>query len=142
MKILYLVRGCPGSGKSTLARTIADAAVEADSYFYVKRDKKTGEIVKRHYHDGEYVFDTDLLGEAHKECKNLCELHMVFEVDKLAVANTFTQEWEMKPYFDLAKKYGYTVFSIIVENRHGSTNIHGAPDNVISAMASRFEIVL
>jgi hypothetical protein len=58
------------------------------------------------------------------------------------VSNTFTQEWEMKPYFDLAKTYGYQVFSIIVENRHEGENVHGCPKETIEKMRERFEILL
>jgi hypothetical protein len=48
----------------------------------------------------------------------------------------------MQPYYDLAKKYGYTVFSIIVENRHGSTSIHNVPEGSIDQMRRRFDIKL
>ena len=36
----------------------------------------------------------------------------------IVVHNTFTKEWEMKAYFDLAEKYGYNLYTIIIENRH------------------------
>ena len=61
---------------------------------------------------------------------------------KIVVANTFTQEWEMKPYFDVGDKYGYRVFSIIVENRHGGRNIHNVPEEALLKMKGRFEISL
>jgi hypothetical protein len=61
---------------------------------------------------------------------------------EIAVSNTFTQEWEMKPYFELAKTYGYKVFSIVVENRHEGTNQHGVPDEVLTKMRERFETKL
>lgn len=61
---------------------------------------------------------------------------------EIAVSNTFTQEWEMEPYMELAKKYGYTVFTIIVENRHGGVNQHNVPDEVLNKMRERFEIKL
>jgi hypothetical protein len=61
---------------------------------------------------------------------------------RFAVSNTFTQEWEMKPYFDLAKKYGYKVFTVIVENRHGGKNVHNVPDEALEKMRNRFEIKL
>jgi hypothetical protein len=61
---------------------------------------------------------------------------------EIVVSNTFTQEWEMKPYFELAKTYGYTVFTLIVENRHGGKNTHGVPDEKLEQMKNRFEIKL
>jgi hypothetical protein len=48
----------------------------------------------------------------------------------------------MKPYFELSEKYGYKVFSIIVENRHGGTNEHGVPEDKLKIMKKRFEISL
>lgn len=60
----------------------------------------------------------------------------------IVVSNTFTQEWEMEPYFKLAKKYGYTVFSVIVENRHGGENEHGVPEEKVQIMRERFQIKL
>lgn len=61
---------------------------------------------------------------------------------EIAVSNTFTQEWEMEPYFQLADKYGYQVFSIIVENRHEGANQHGVPQEKIQVMKDRFNIKL
>jgi len=61
---------------------------------------------------------------------------------EIAVSNTFTQEWEMEPYLELAKTYGYKVFSIVVENRHGGINQHGVPEDKLEQMKNRFEIKL
>jgi predicted kinase len=136
-KNLYIVRGLPGSGKSTFALNLVGAdflVCEADKYFMV---------------DGEYKFDATKLKEAHEFCRNTVETYMRDNVEandqfyrQIAVSNTFTQEWEMQPYIDLAKKYGYTVFTIVVENRHGGVNQHGVPDEVLTKMRDRFEIKL
>jgi hypothetical protein len=48
----------------------------------------------------------------------------------------------MQPYYELAEKYGYQVYSLIVENRHGSTSIHSVPDDTLDKMEKRFEILL
>lgn len=61
---------------------------------------------------------------------------------EIAVSNTFTQEWEMEIYFKLAEQYGYTVFTVIVENRHGGVNTHGVPEEKIEIMKNRFEVKL
>ena len=136
-KNLYIVRGLPGSGKSTFALNLVGAdflVCEADKYFMV---------------DGEYKFDGSKLKDAHEFCRNTVETYMRDNVEandqfyrQIAVSNTFTQEWEMQPYFDLAKKYGYTVFTIVVENRHGGVNQHGVPDEALTRMRDRFEIKL
>jgi hypothetical protein len=48
----------------------------------------------------------------------------------------------MEPYFEMAKEWGYTVFSIIVENRHGGVNEHGVPEDKLEIMKNRFEVNL
>jgi hypothetical protein len=62
--------------------------------------------------------------------------------ERIIVSNTFTQEWEMKPYYDIAEKYGYRVYSLIVENRHGGVNQHGVPSDKLEQMKNRFNIKL
>jgi len=141
-KILYLLRGAPGAGKSTLAGTLGAVMYEADSFFYVAKDPATGKILNRHQYDGEYEFDMSLIKQAHKECKDRVEDAMSWGQSKISVANTFTQEWEMKDYYVLAEKYGYKVFSLIVENRHGGENVHNVPNEVIEKMKGRFQVKL
>jgi predicted kinase len=135
-KKLYIVRGLPGSGKSTFAEALVGSdflVCEADKYFMV---------------DGEYKFDATKLKEAHESCRSMVETYMKDSLvndqfyREIAVSNTFTQEWEMKVYYDMAKTYGYTVFSVIVENRHGGENIHGCPPDKLEVMRNRFEIKL
>lgn len=137
-KTLYIVRGLPGSGKSTFAKKLVGTnflVCEADKYFI---NKETGE----------YNFDVTKLKDAHKYCYDLVETYMKDSLvnnqfyREIAVSNTFTQEWEMKPYFELAEKYGYTVFVTIVENRHGGKNVHGVPDDKLEVMRNRFEFKL
>jgi predicted kinase len=48
----------------------------------------------------------------------------------------------MKPYIDLANQYGYTIFTIIVENRHGNSSVHDVPEETMKKMKDRFEIKL
>ena len=61
---------------------------------------------------------------------------------EIVVSNTFTQEWEMQSYMDLAKKYGYRVTTLIIENRHGGSNIHNVPEETLDRMRQRFEVKL
>jgi predicted kinase len=127
-KILYIVRGVPGSGKTTFAKLLTLNIFEADHYFYDT--------------NGNYNFIPSEIKEAHKKCQQFVEYEMESGIPKIAVSNTFTQEWELQPYYELAIKYGYYVTSIIVENRHGGTNKHDCPEDKIELMRNRFEIKL
>jgi hypothetical protein len=91
---------------------------------------------------GNYDFDPEKLPLAHGYCQMRTKEAMKSGVSKICVANTFTTEWEMKEYFELAKKYGYRVFTIIVENRHGGTNVHDVPAAVLQKQKDRFNIKL
>jgi predicted kinase len=126
MKTLILLRGLPGAGKSTFAKTLGGIHIEADHYFMK---------------DGEYKFDASKLKQAHEYCRTSTEGWMM-EGYNIVVSNTFTQEWEMDAYYELAGKYGYRVYSIIVENRHNGVNEHGVPADKLEQMKNRFEIKL
>jgi len=92
--------------------------------------------------EGEYKFDPSKTRDAHAWCQNAAKVWMANNTEKIVVSNTFTQEWEMQPYYDLAEKYGYRVYSLIVENRHGGVNEHGVPEEKLVQMKNRFEIKL
>ena len=143
MRELFLLRGLPGSGKTTIARSLTtggfpDGYYEADRFFV---DPKTGE----------YKFDASKLPLAHDTCVHRVKEHMYSLTEDrpdpvqdvyIVVSNTFTQEWEMKPYFELAERYGFIVHTLIVENRHGGVNSHGVPQSKVREMQDRFEIKL
>lgn len=103
----------------------------ADDYFYENGPNP-----------GEYDFDRDSLGKAHGQCKFKVESDMKKGNSKVFVANTFTTEKEIKPYVELAEKYGYRVTSLIVENRHGNKSVHNVPEEIMDAMANRFTVKL
>jgi predicted kinase len=130
-KILYCVRGVAGSGKSTFAKTLVkkDYCHKEADMFFVDRE-------------GNYKFEPSKIKDAHKWCQEEMDFLMRLEHSPVVVSNTFTQEWEMEPYFELAKKYGYKVFTVIVENRHGGTNEHNVPEDKIEQMKTRFELKL
>lgn len=126
-KELYLLRGLPGSGKSTLAKSLGGKHLEADMYFMK---------------NGEYQFDASKLKEAHKWCQDQAYLAMATNWERIVISNTFTTSWEMDHYFQLAERYGYTVYSLVVENRHGGVNEHGVPSETLDKMEKRFELKL
>ena len=134
---LILVRGVSGAGKSTIADMMdwlghETVSFSTDDMFMV---------------DGNYEFDPSLLGENHDAVVQKVRDVMIarYEVripETIIVHNTFTEEWEMKPYFELAEEFNWRVHTIIVENRHGSKSIHYVPDDVIKAQKERFEVIL
>lgn len=132
MKELFLLRGLPGSGKSTLAKSLGGIHIEADQYFMV---------------DGEYKFDGSKIKLAHNYCQSQTKAWMGTDsqqvnVDRIVVSNTFTQEWEMEPYYKMAEEHGYRVYCLVVENRHGGVNEHGVPEEKLEQMKNRFEVKL
>lgn len=132
---LILLRGLPGSGKSSLGDVIlrnpnsnALDVLSADNFFI---DEK-----------GNYNFDGSKLKQAHNDCQQKCAERMKLEISRIVVANTFTEEWEMSPYFEMAERYKYRIHTIVVENRHNSKNVHSVPDEKLEQMKNRFEIKL
>lgn len=99
-----------------MAETLTDNICCADDFFMDS--------------EGNYNFDVNKLNAAHNYSKNLCETFMKEGKDKIAIANTNTSNKEMKPYEFLANKYGYMVFHLVIENRHGGTDTHNVPYEV------------
>lgn len=132
---LILLRGLPGSGKTTLGEIIlqfpgstTNNVLSADNFFI---DDK-----------GNYNFDVTLLKQAHNDCNLKCAEMMKHEVSRIVVANTFTEEWEMEKYYEMAERYKYRVHSLIVENRHNGKNVHNVPDDKLVQMKKRFNVKL
>lgn len=139
MSKLILLRGPSGSGKSTLARMLAEEygdltaggmmpVLEADMYFEA--------------YEG-YKFDAEQLGNAHRWCQLNVERSM-FHNEHLIVSNTSMTHWEVKPYLQLAKKYGYTVDvwrmpgpwdAEVLFNR----NVHGVPLETLEKQIRKYQ---
>lgn len=110
-----------------MAQLFNGVHVEADQYFMV---------------GDEYKFEGCKIKDAHRYCQDTVEFFMMEDAEKIIVSNTFTQEWEMEYYMNLAEAYEYRVHTLIVENRHGGTNVHGVPEDKIQQMKDRFAIKL
>jgi predicted kinase len=129
-KSVILLRGCPGNGKSTLAELICNKEhiCTADDFFIDV--------------DGNYNFDSNKIELAHKECQTKCETLLKENIKIIVVANTSTTEKEVSVYKKLALKYNYMFFSVIVENRNNTKNIHNVPEETIEKMKKRFSTQL
>jgi len=123
---LYLIRGLPGSGKTTRAKEmvkngVMDVHLEADQFFEV---------------GGEYKFNPQMIGEAHKWCQ-AAAAEALADDKNVVVSNTFTQWWEMAEYFLMAKEMSVKVLIWECNGRYGS--IHGVPDHAMKRMEERWE---
>lgn len=126
-KTVIILRGVSGCGKSALASAIADENTViccADDFFMV---------------NGEYRFNANALGYAHKVCREKFESAVEAGVNRIIVANTNTTEKEFNVYKDFAELYDYMVFSVVIENRHGNKDVHGVPDAVREAQEQRIK---
>ena len=130
-QILYIVRGLPGAGKSTLSATkiAPNTTVSADDYFM---------------QGGKYIFDRNKLGEAHAYCqKKVGEL--LSDDGDVAVANTFTQRWEIEPYLKIAHNEGALVSIVdlydggLTDEELAARNVHEVPLDIIRTMRQRYE---
>ena len=121
-KNVIILRGVSGSGKTTFASMLARhnsgaVVVTADDYFTDS--------------DGVYNFDASKLGAAHSQCYNRFNDALYNPaVNTVIVANTNTSPRDFKNYVDAAESYGATVTYVVLENRHGNTDVHGCPDAV------------
>jgi predicted kinase len=130
MKTLFIFRGIPGSGKTTAAELLIDKkyVFSADDYFTDA--------------NGKYTYDMNKIKNAHVFCYDRVKGAMIESVDKIAIANTFTRDWEFSDYYKLAEEFGYMIVSLIVETRHSGTNIHNVPIETIKKMKQRFQVSL
>jgi hypothetical protein len=92
--------------------------------------------------DGKYVWTYERAGAAHLWCQRKCRRFMKAQAEVIVVANTSTTTKELQPYMDLARQFGYKVFSVIVENRHGGVNVHEVPEATLMKMRERFNVML
>jgi len=132
-KSLILLRGLPGSGKTSLARILNEEGkypvLSIDDYF-------------TNTETGAYKFEFEKNHLAYKSCEERTKALMKKGLKKIFLDNTFTLEWEMEPYFKMAAEFGYRVFVITIENRHGGKNIHNISNEQLKKMAEKYKVVL
>lgn len=130
---LILVRGIPGAGKSTLGSLITQqqgTLIDLDHCLYK-------DIV-----DEEVLYEELDLDNCQKDCRRRCEMSMVKRHKLIVVCNPFVQDWELEPYMELARRFNYRTFSVVVEQRHDDAVECDVPEEVIDRMYDRFSIRL
>ncbi|MBP6334450.1 MAG: AAA family ATPase [Bacteroidia bacterium] len=130
---IIFLRGLPGSGKTSLALRLSENGKypihSVDDYFI---DKQTNE----------YTFDHLKNHLAYSACEAKTRQSMIDGYEKVFLDNTFTMEWEMEPYFHLAKEFDYDVFVLTVENWHGGKNRHQISEEQLQKMAAKYKVKL
>lgn len=116
-----------------MANKLANFVFEADQYFTRR--------------DGVYDFDPSRLNKAHKDCQLRADTFMRQNPNSdLAVANTFTEEWEAAFYLRRAKYFGFS--TVVVEpatlwawniDELVKRNEHNVPRRAIERMAERYD---
>jgi predicted kinase len=93
---IIILRGIPGSGKSTLAKDRFSGAtiVSADDFFM---------------EGGEYRFDGENIGEAHKRCWKMFYEAVLRHDPLIVVDNTNISAADIAPYVLPAEVHGYVV---------------------------------
>lgn len=132
MKTLLIVRGLSGSGKTEFATLVADTVVSADDFFVVH---------------GEYQFDPTKLPQAHQWCQRTIRESLLLQPFRrvVAVANTFSQRWEMEPYLQMAEELSTRAHVVdlfdggLDDDALAVRNSHGVPLATIQAMRERWE---
>jgi hypothetical protein len=125
MPHLYIIRGLPGSGKSTKANELSDWGTyhyEADMFFTF---------------DGEYKFNSQLLGAAHDWCYSNTVRRLSQGCDVI-VSNTFTKLWELERYLAIPGLLPDVTVSVI-EMKTQYESIHNIPEEKFNQMVARWE---
>ena len=130
MNNLTIIRGLPGSGKTTLAKAIgADVIHEADDYFLTQ---------------GAYKFNAKQLPLAHAQCLKRTK-QSLNENKRVAVSNTFSQQWEIEPYLYLVRKTGSNLTIVdlydqgLSDEQLAARTVHQVPLHAIANMRHRWQ---
>ncbi|CAH1402336.1 unnamed protein product [Nezara viridula] len=141
IKVMILLRGCSGSGKTTYANQLLKKhgakyhqshVFSADNYFVNK--------------EGKYIFNYDLLQNAHTWNQKLVRLAVTEGRSPIFVDNTNTRLWEMKDYAIMAVEFGYILETLepptpwfFNEDQLFRKTLHNVPRETIKKMLDRYE---
>lgn len=106
MPSLILIKGKSSNDKSRLAANFDAPVLKVDMYFI---DEK-----------GAYRFDGSKLSVAHEWCLKETEKLLVAGND-VVVANTFSQSWELRPYYAVASRHNVEIRVIQAKGYYNSS---------------------
>ncbi len=140
---MYILRGVSGSGKSEVAQELTAGMSPASYEICSTIDYMT---------DGEGTFRWDARKLTELHLRNQADVQQACRrgVELVVVDNTNVHRWEMAPYEDIARNYGYRVHVLTVEppRRTDGTvstgalharQIHSVPIGAIERQLSQFE---
>lgn len=127
-KTFYIVRGCSGSGKTTFAKTLSESLPNT---YWCETDKLL------YNDDGVYDWNRDRLCWAHHETARMLEAAFEFGYENIILSDTSAKAKFFKGYLEQAQIHGYRIVSLIVENRHGNTSLHGVDDKTLELQRQR-----
>lgn len=130
-KDFFIIRGLPGSGKNTFLA----ALVPTEKHVYGADDYLVNE-------KGEYVWSKERHLAAVKACYAAIESAMQRGEPRVFLHSVLDEKAHVEEYLALGKQYGYRIFSIIVENRHGGASVHGVGKEHMDKFRSHFNVQL
>lgn len=134
MKKMFIMRGLPGSGKSFLAKTISkenNAKIFSTDDFFMM--------------DGKYNWNPGKLPAAHQWNQKRVEDEAISGFN-MVIDNTNLSKRDIKPYAEIAAKYGYEMEFVesnsswaLDPEELAQKNSHGVPLDTIKKMIGRFD---
>lgn len=130
-KDFFIIRGLPGAGKNTLIA----ALIPHEKHVYGADDF----LLNR---KGEYEWSKEAHMTAISKCRTAIETALRAGEPRVLLHSVLDERSHVDEYVALGTKYGYRIFSIIVENRHGGLSTHHVPPETMEKFRSHFDIQL
>lgn len=120
MNILYIIRGLPGAGKTSLLHTLkVTIPIDMDDWRETKGDEALSSAMS-------------FIEEAFTLYRDI----------SIAVADVFERQDECLRLKSIADKLGARSVFMVVENYHGTEDVHGVFDDKMQTLAENFQIQL